>query len=171
MLFRSHSRDGLTVVTASLTTASLLGTRAVRTIATGGEVLRDELTTVGPIAVASLERYRFDIAVIGAAGLSASWGITELTDAEAEVQRVAIGRAERVVALADGSKIGAVTPSVVGPASAVQTLVTDPSARRDELAALAALNVEIVLAGSSESADATPSGHRRARRPVTTKGA
>ena len=37
----------LTVVTASLPIASLLGTRPVRVVALGGQVLRDELTCVG----------------------------------------------------------------------------------------------------------------------------
>ena len=165
-----RAREDLTVVTASLPTASLLGTRALRTIATGGHVLRDELSATGPIAVAALERYRFDVAVIGAAGLSARWGITELTDAEAEVQRVAIGRAERLVVLADGSKIGAATASVVGPASSVHTLVTDASAPSGELAALAALGIEIVIAGPTETADPGSPG-RRSRRRVTTRGA
>ena len=78
----------------------------------GGTVLHDELSCVGPAAVRTLERYRFDVAVIGAAGLSTRWGITELTDAEAEIQRVAIDRSERLIVIADGSKIGAATNAV-----------------------------------------------------------
>src|SRR5205823_10654408 len=67
----------VTVVTASLPIASLLGTRPVRAVSVGGSVLRDGLSCNGPAAIRDLERYRFDLAVIGAAGLSARWGITE----------------------------------------------------------------------------------------------
>ena len=146
-----HARPDLTVVTASLPTASLLGTRPVRTIALGGSILRDDLTVVGPMAVTSLQRFRFDVAVIGTAGYSARWGITELSDDEAEIQRVAIGQAERVILLADGSKVGVAHRMVVGPADVVETLVTDSGAPAAELEALDRLGVHVVLAGSIES--------------------
>src|SRR5437899_6942090 len=123
----------LTVVTASLPIASLLGTRPVRVVCLGGAVLHDELSCVGSAALRTLATYRFDLAVIGAAGLSARWGITELTDEEAEIQRSALERSSRVVVIADGSKIGTVTSSVVGLADRIETLVTDPTAPDDEL--------------------------------------
>jgi DeoR/GlpR family transcriptional regulator of sugar metabolism len=148
-----HARPELTVVTPSLPTASLLGTRNLQTVALGGTIVRDDLTATGPIAVATLARYRFDVAVIGAAGLSARWGITELSDREADVQRAAIERATRVVVLADGSKIGAAHNAVVGPADAIETLVTDQSAPSDELEALGRLGLRIVLAGPAEAAE------------------
>jgi len=137
----------MTVVTASLPIASLLGTRPVRTVSIGGTVLRDELSCNGPAAIRDLERYRFDVALIGAAGLSARWGITELTDEEAEVQRSAIERADRLILMADGSKIGAATNAVVAGADRIATLVTDASADADELDRLRALGVQVVLAG------------------------
>ena len=143
------ARRDLMIVTASLPIASLLGTRPVRVVTVGGSVLRDELTCVGPIASATLSQYRFDAAVIGAAGISARWGITELTEEEAAVQRVALERTERVIVIADGSKVGAATQIVVGPASGVATLVTDPSAPASELARLRELGVEIVIAERS----------------------
>jgi DeoR/GlpR family transcriptional regulator of sugar metabolism len=140
------ARAGRTVVTASLPIASLLGTRPVEVVILGGSVLRDELTCNGPIALATLAQYRFDVAVIGAAGVSARWGITELTQEEAAVQRAALERAERVVILADGSKVGAATAIVVGPPPGNTTLVTDPSARTEHLDELRALGVQVVVA-------------------------
>jgi len=146
-----HAHADVTVVTASLPTASLLGTRPLRTIVLGGAVLRDDLTAVGPTAVSSLLRYRFDVAVIGTAGLSARWGITELSEDEAEIQRVAINQAERVIVLADGSKLGVAQRMVVGSADVIETLVTDPSAPPAELEALGRLGMHVIVAGSSES--------------------
>jgi DeoR/GlpR family transcriptional regulator of sugar metabolism len=136
-------RSDLTVVTASLPIASLLGTRPVRVVALGGSVLRDELTCVGPITAATLGRYRFDAAVIGAAGLSARWGITELTDDEAEIQRAAIDRAARLIVIVDGSKVGASTPIVVAPSDRISVLVTDPSAPAGELDLLRSRGIQI----------------------------
>jgi len=157
------AREDLTVVTPSLPIASLLGTRPLRVVALGGTVRRDDLTAVGPTAVATLARYRFDAAVIGAAGVSARWGITELADEEAEIQRVAVSRAERVIVLADGSKIGAATSAVVAPADAAHILVTDPSASPVELEALRGLGVQVVIARPGEPGESTPTarGSRR----------
>jgi DeoR family transcriptional regulator of aga operon len=138
------ARPDLMIVTPSLPIASLLGTRPLAVVALGGAVLRDELTCVGPIATATLAHYRFDAAVIGAAGISARWGITELTEEEAAVQRAALERTERVIVIADGSKVGAATPIVVGPARQVTTLVTDTSASPAELAELHSLGIEVL---------------------------
>jgi len=137
----------MTIVTASLPIASLLGTRPIRTVAIGGAVLRDELSCNGPSAIRALGRYRFDLAVIGAAGLSARWGITELTDDEAEIQRTAIDGAQQVIVMADGSKIGSATNAIVAGAERIETLVTDASASSAELDRLRDLGVRVVVAG------------------------
>ena len=94
--------------------------------------------------------------MIGAAGFSARWGITELTEEEAAVQRVALERTERVIVIADGSKVGAATQIVVGPAGRVATLVTDPSAPAAELARLRELGVEVVIAERAAPARPDP---------------
>lgn len=156
-------RVGLVAVTASLPIASLLGTRPVEVVALGGSVRRDELTCVGPAAVATLGRYRFDLAVIGAAGLSARWGITEVDDADAEVQRAAIERSDRLVVIADGSKIGSAANAVVTDADRIRTLVTDDTAPAAETDALADLGIEILVAGPKDDvargADGPADGH------------
>jgi DeoR/GlpR family transcriptional regulator of sugar metabolism len=143
---------GLVVVTASLPTASLLGTRPVEVVALGGAIRRDELTCVGPVAASTLARFRFDLAVIGAAGLSAKWGLTELDDGESEIQRLAIERSARVVVIADGSKIGVAANAIVTDVKAIQTLVTDPSASADELTALTSAGLDIVIASQDDEA-------------------
>lgn len=145
-------RPDQALVTGSLTIASLLGTRPVRVTVLGGTVLHDELTCVGPVAAATLARFSFDLAVIGLAGLSARWGISELSEEEAEVQRVAIERSRRVVVIADGSKIGAVMPAVVAPATCVTTLVTNSSAPIGEREALREQGVEIIVVDQAAAA-------------------
>jgi DeoR/GlpR family transcriptional regulator of sugar metabolism len=143
------ARTDLTVVTGSLPIASMLGTRPSRVVILGGSVRRDELSCVGPVARATLERYRFDLAILGTAGLTARWGLTDLNDEEAEIHRLAIERSARLMVIADGSKLGQVTGSVVAPAASVGALVTDATAPESELAALRALGMEIVIASAT----------------------
>lgn len=144
-LFLTRSA-GQQVITGSLPVASLLGSRPAHVVALGGTVREEELACVGPIAVAALARYRADVAVIGAAGVSAAFGITELEDDLAEVNRAAIAHSARLVVLADGSKIGADAHAVVAPATAITTLVTSAGAPADELAALRSAGVEVIIA-------------------------
>ena len=138
-------REDLTVVTGSITVASLLGTRKGRVVVLGGSVLTNELACVGPVAGATVRRYRADLAVLGAAGLSARDGITELDDEAAEIHRLMIEQSASVMVLADGSKLGQATMAAVAPAQRIDVLITDSSAPRSELIELEALGVKVVI--------------------------
>jgi len=138
-----------TVITGSLPVASLLGTRQARVVVLGGSVLNDDLACVGPVAAATVRRYHADVAVLGAAGVSAANGITELDDAAAEIQRLMIEQSARLTIVADGSKIGATAMAAVAPASAIHTLVTDSGAPAQELRALEAQGIEVVVVDPS----------------------
>ncbi len=139
------ARGDLTVVTPSLAVASLLGTRKVRVIVAGGMVRQDELTCIGAAAIEAVQRYNTDTAVIGAAGISARAGITELDDREADVIRAALDRAQRIIVAADGSKFGDVTMSTVLPVERISTIVTDSSAPATEVRAVERSGVEVII--------------------------
>jgi DeoR/GlpR family transcriptional regulator of sugar metabolism len=156
------ARAELTVITGSIPVASLLGTRKGRVIVLGGSVLTNELACVGPVASATVRRYRAELAVLGAAGLSARDGITELDDEAAEIHRLMIRQSTSLTILADGSKLGQATMAAVAPAKAIDLLITDSSAPRRELIELEALGVKIVVvdrdarsASIATSADST----------------
>jgi DeoR/GlpR family transcriptional regulator of sugar metabolism len=140
------ARDDVTVITNSLPVASLLGTRPGRVVILGGGVRPNELCCVGPVAQATVRRYHADIAVIGAAGLSARHGITELDDETAEVHRLMAEHSDSLVVVADGSKLGGAAAATVLPVEAITTLVTDQSAAAAELDALRSRDVDVVVA-------------------------
>jgi DeoR/GlpR family transcriptional regulator of sugar metabolism len=150
------ARDGLLVITPSLVVASLLGTRRVQVIMAGGMVRQDELSCVGPAAVETVQRYNTDIAVIGAAGISARRGVTDLDDSEAGVIRAALERTERIVVLADGSKFGDVALSTVVPIERVSAIVTDASADPVEVERIAREGVEVILADAAAASIPAP---------------
>jgi DeoR/GlpR family transcriptional regulator of sugar metabolism len=140
---------GSQVITGSLPVASRLGSRSARVIAIGGTVSEEELACIGPIAMATLARYRTDVAVIGAAGVSARFGVTEIDDDLAEVNRTALVHTARVVVLADASKIGTDSHAIVASASAIGTLVTSAGAPVDELARLRAAGVDVQVVSAA----------------------
>lgn len=164
------AREDLMVITPSLAVASLLGTRSVRVIIAGGLVRQDELTCIGATAVESVRRYNTDTAVIGAAGLSAKRGVTELDDRDADVIRGALERTERIIVIADGSKFGAVAMSTVVPIEQVSIVVTDSSADPEEIQRLEQAGVEVAVAGPDiTTARATRNGNGSLG-PVTARG-
>jgi DeoR/GlpR family transcriptional regulator of sugar metabolism len=144
--------SGLLVITPSLVIASLLGTRRVEVIIAGGMVRQDELSCVGPAAVECVQRYNTELAVIGAAGVSARRGITDLDDQEAGVIRAALERTERIVVLADGSKFGDVALSTVVPIERVSVIVTDASADAAEVERITREGVEVIVADDAPPA-------------------
>jgi DeoR family transcriptional regulator, aga operon transcriptional repressor len=144
--------DGLLVITPSLVVASLLGTRRVGVIMAGGMVRQDELDCVGPVAVETVQRYNTDIAVIGAAGVSARRGVTDLDDQQAGVIRAALERTERIVVLADGSKFGDVALSTVVPVKRVSVIISDASADPVEVDRIEREGVEVILVEPDKSA-------------------
>ncbi len=150
----------LQVITGSLPVASLLGSRPARVVALGGSVRQEELACVGPITIASLARYRTDVAVIGAAGVSARFGLTELEDDLAEVNRAAIAHSSRLVVLADGSKVGSDAHAMVAPAPAISALITSAAAPADELGRLRQAGVEVIIA---DAENGRPRSGRRTR--------
>jgi DeoR/GlpR family transcriptional regulator of sugar metabolism len=159
------ARADLTVATSSLPVASLLGTRAVRVVALGGTVVRDELNVVGTTTLRSLGGYRFDCAFIGAAGIATDWGVTELTDDDAEVQRSVVERSERVVVMADGSKLGRATSAVVCPVDRIATVITDRSAPGDEILALRRRGVEVITVRATRESTAEAGTRARVAQP------
>jgi DeoR family transcriptional regulator, aga operon transcriptional repressor len=159
------ARPGLLVITPSLPVASLLGTRRVQVIIAGGMVRQDELSCVGPAAVECVQRYNTDMAVIGAAGVSARRGVTDLDDQEAGVIRAALERTERIIVLADGSKFGDVALSTVVPIKRVSAVITDSSADPVEVDRIAQEGVEVIMAEAEAlplSADGSATADGRA---------
>ena len=141
----------LQVITASLSHASLLASRNIRVIVLGGKLHSDELTMTGPIAEATLQRFYADVCILGAAGIEAQVGVTELDYEIAALHRSMMERARRVLVLADHSKLGFRAPAVVAPVSLVTTLVTDDAASPDALEQLQALGVQVTSAGKQVS--------------------
>ena len=133
------------MITGSIPVASLLGTRKGRVVVLGGSVLTDELACVGPVASATVRRYRAELAVLGAAGLSARDGITELDDEAAEIHRLMIEQSASVTVLADGSKLGQAAMAAVAPANRIDVLITDSSAPPSELIELEAVGVRVIV--------------------------
>lgn len=94
----------LTVITPSLPHASILASRGVKVISTGGVVATADLAQTGVVAQEVLSRFYATRTVIGSGGISKRGGLTEFDQVIADLNRVMVERTEEVMVLADPSK-------------------------------------------------------------------
>jgi DeoR family fructose operon transcriptional repressor len=112
----------------------------------GGRVRGVTQCAVGETTVRSLDELRVDVAFLGANGITAAHGFTTPDEAEASVKRAMVRAGQRVVVLADSSKLGREHLVRFAAAGDVDVLVTDSDADPAAVAALEALDVEVVVA-------------------------
>lgn len=137
----------LTVVTNSVAIAQLLAASAgVRVVMTGGFLRPQSLELVGALAESTFSAVNVGTAILGADGISAEAGVTTHDETEARTNHAMVQKAQRTVVVADGSKVGRVALAQMAPIEQIAMLITDPSADVDQLAAIRAAGVEVVIA-------------------------
>ena len=140
-------RVDLVVVTNALNIASEMAANPRTRVVVSGGVARSQSTElVGPWAESALAQASIGTAYIGVDGIDTAAGLTTHDTVEARTNAVLLERAERVVVVADSSKVGRVLPGTIAPLSAVHVLVTDDGITTEFKTALEALGVEVVIA-------------------------
>jgi len=147
-----HNKRNLTVLTASLPIANEIVASYslesdIRLILTGGVVRAREWSMVGEFPSQMYTQLHVDKAFVGIGGISLEDGLTEYNLEDASVKWALLKSAHQIIVVADGSKFGQTTFAVVGPLSAVHTIITDSSAPADMLDELQAMGIEILIAG------------------------
>jgi len=140
-------RADLTVVTNALNIAMDLTLRPrVRVIVTGGAARSQSYELVGPWAERTLAGINIGTAIVGVDGISATAGVTTHDEIEARTNAAMLDKAQRVIVVADGSKIGRVMLAHIAPIDAVHEVITDSSADERELEAIRRAGVRVSVA-------------------------
>ncbi len=108
----------------------------IKLLLPGGEVRPGELSLAGGLAEHSFSLLRFDTCVMGPCGIDPKAGITTHLLAETAVKRSAAKASQRVIAVADSSKLGRVAFGHVCDLDAIDIVLTDLRANQqivDEL--------------------------------------
>jgi DeoR/GlpR family transcriptional regulator of sugar metabolism len=134
-----------TFITHSPPVAAALGRRpGARVVVVGGSLEPRAMVAVGGETTRAYHRINADICFLGVWSVHPTAGISQDYYEEAEVRRVLLDCADRVVGLASREKLGTVAPFRVGPADALTHLATEPDVSADTLAPFAELGIEIV---------------------------
>ena len=135
----------VTVITNSMKRAMVLSEDAdIRVLMVGGEVRRGEFSVSGFLADNDMGHFITDKYFIGVGGLSLSKGITDYHLEESNLRRIVIKNTQKVIALADYSKIGAVAMNKICGLDQVDTLVTDSNVESFVVEGLRDNNVEVI---------------------------
>ena len=125
-------KKNLTVITNSLRIAERLsGSEALRVICVGGTLRHTQLSFVGPSAPEMLGRFYADKAFVSCVGVALDKGLTDADELEAEVRRTMLAHARERILVADNTKLGKTSFSLISPLDGIDCLVTDrePDAR------------------------------------------
>jgi DeoR family transcriptional regulator, aga operon transcriptional repressor len=137
----------LTVVTNALNIANELLVRSrMKIVVTGGVVRPQSYELVGPLGGAILREVTFDIALLGVDAIDVALGAAAHHEGEAAVNSLMVARAQRVVIIADSSKLGGHAFARICPIERVDTLVTDGGADEHRIEEFKTAGVQVICA-------------------------
>jgi DeoR family transcriptional regulator, aga operon transcriptional repressor len=137
----------LTIVTNALNIAYELTVRPqVKIVVTGGVARSRSYELTGPLATGILEQLALDVAIIGVDAIDPEAGATAHHEGEAMINQLMARRAQRVVVVADATKLGRRAFARIWPAAQVDVLVTDDSADPAVVARFEAAGIQVVTA-------------------------
>lgn len=144
---REMPPNRFTAFTNALTHAAALAEIPLVTLFVIGGYLRGvSYAMVGPLARQALAAMHFDLAFLGASGISAESGITLPSLEEAETAAEVVRHAEKVFLLADHTKFNVVTHSKIVDMQDVDVLVTDEPLPHPLTRSAQVLGIEVYLA-------------------------
>jgi DeoR/GlpR family transcriptional regulator of sugar metabolism len=135
----------ITVITNNIPIAALLMEHpTAEVILTGGRVFKDSQVTVGMEAIRLLRNIRVDICFIGVCSLHHEIGVSTIDFEEAEVKRVMIQSANKVVAVTTHDKIGTAESFKVCEITEIESIVSDMEADDQLFEPYKKLNIQII---------------------------
>jgi DeoR family transcriptional regulator, aga operon transcriptional repressor len=146
---RLRALDDITIVTNDINIALEIQSQSRRRImVTGGFLNQNSYELVGSQVSHSLENVHIDVAFLGASGISADFGFSMSDEPEAVAGRAFINHADRIVILADHTKVGKSTFARLCALNDVDTLITDEQIAGDQLVMLRNAGLHVLIASS-----------------------
>ncbi|SEN95217.1 DeoR/GlpR family DNA-binding transcription regulator [Paenibacillus sp. OV219] len=135
----------LTVLTNSLNVVYVLREKKnVVVISTGGTLVPNSLSFVGPLAEQSLEEYHVDKAFISCKGVHMERGISESNELQARVKRKMVGMADQVFLLADYSKFNMQAFTTITGWDRIDHLITDTQTPAEYVQQLRRRSIDVI---------------------------
>jgi len=143
----------LTVFTNNLRVAmELFGRNGFEVTLYGGQLARRSPDLFGEITISRIQEYRLDAAVLGADAIDTARGeVYGAARAITNVNRAVLRQSSTALILADSSKIGKHSHSLITKLHDGITLITDSEVDSEDLRSLVETKAEVVVAEVTES--------------------
>ncbi|SMQ85394.1 transcriptional regulator, DeoR family [Devosia lucknowensis] len=134
---------GVLIATPNLEVAHSCALKTDATVYVYGGYVRNKDSSVLTLADESRQRFKFDVAVIGASAIDRDGTVQEFDPMEVDLVRTILPQARQVILVAHDEKFEKRAPHVVTQMSHVDVLITngDPAGRFDTASALASTRV------------------------------
>ncbi len=120
-----HHRD-LMVVTNNMNVAGILAAnRDCEIVLTGGTLRRTDGGLTGPLTIASIRQFKFDIAVIGCSAMDIDGDMLDFDIQEVGVSQTIIAQGRKTFLVADHSKFKRIAPARIASLSEIDCFFTD----------------------------------------------
>lgn len=142
-----HLRNrNVRIITNNAAAPDEIGDSESELILLGGQYRNKSRSLYGGLALLTLDQIHASICILGSNGVSSRTGLTTSVYAESAINLRMVERTKGdVMVVADGSKIGRTSNFAGIPLSQVSTLITDSSADMEELAAIKAAGVRVIV--------------------------
>lgn len=139
-------RDKITVVTNAINIGmELCNQPGIRTLLTGGVVpWAWSFSLTGNAALNFLDDVYLDKVFLSVTGFDVARGATTLETEEATLFRKMLKQSKQVIAVADASKLGQVSPAFICPVADIHLLITSTSATDEEVAPFEQLGMRVL---------------------------
>lgn len=155
---RLRAYHNLTVVTNSLLVINTLADApGITLVGLGGLFRPSELSFIGHLTEKSLAEVRTNKVILGIRAIDVEQGLTNEDLEETMTDRAILKVGREVIVVADHTKLGRVSAAFVAPITAIHTLVTDVGASHDDVQALTAKGLNVILAGQVAQSKAVES--------------
>jgi DeoR/GlpR family transcriptional regulator of sugar metabolism len=148
-------KNNIIVVTNALKIAAALGEwGSIKVICLGGTVRSTSLTTVGMMTERNLAGFFADTAFICCDGIHPANGVTDASEQEAEVRKSMIEHAKRCVLVADHTKFGRSSFSLIAALTRFDSVISDSPVSEEWERFFSERNIPFQWPGSAASGPA-----------------
>lgn len=138
-------KDGSIIsVTNSIELGFELGKQEGNLRITGGNQRNKSRSLVGPIAERFLANHRFNLLLLGTNSIDLQFGLSTQNEQEARVKQLMVKKSERIVLLADGSKLDQRTYVKFADVEDIDMFITDVRLTEDQRDGFRERNVDII---------------------------
>lgn len=137
-------KKNLLVVTNAPTVSDIMvSSNENKVILTGGELLKETSSLIGPSAEHSLRNYRTDKAIFGVTGILSDQGCFSAIPQEAEIKRLMSLNSRESIVVCDSTKIGSRAFCFICDFTNIDKIVTDKDLSKADLEQLMQQGMEV----------------------------